>query len=382
LSNSQLQQSKSEESPGEQGASFLLTYFKQVVPKLGLFLLNTGARWNLSIKNKLSQLNQSIRRKSSELTLSQWMYLIAFVLVLMHSEQDIEQDYELLWVGAIAGVGLVRELWHVFNRIWEHMLGKALILVLYAATANFALAISALKINVITGIEPGPFIFTLGFTTLIMLPFWLLMSSIIFFSVALIAGGIWSIIGILLRPLGVKVKIHWEDKSFVFITMIIRLVLIPFVIGSILFMAVPYAKQIELFAQSIAFIQKATADNKDVTKKNSGKVESNETNAKNITFNFNNRPFTLPLDEEGQIKWLDRLIAGFIYHFETYPRSACKKSPLERSLPIDENLILLVTEDDSTLGYKFSVGPCVGNYSDVERVERVERQVEVDTPPK
>jgi hypothetical protein len=151
------------------------------------------------------------------------------------------------------------------------------------------------------------------------------------------------------------------------------------VIGSILFMAVPYAKQIELFAQSIAFIQKATADNKDVTKKNSGKVESNETNAKNITFNFNNRPFTLPLDEEGQIKWLDRLIAGFIYHFETYPRSACKKSPLERSLPIDENLILLVTEDDSTLGYKFSVGPCVGNYSDVERVER---QVEVDTPPK
>ena len=52
------------------------------------------------------------------------------------------------------------------------MLGKGLILVLYAATANFALAISAIEINIITGIEPGPFVFTLGFATLIMLPFW------------------------------------------------------------------------------------------------------------------------------------------------------------------------------------------------------------------
>lgn len=323
-----------------------------------------------------------LRKKFSQLTLSQWMYLIAFLLVLIPSEQGGGQDYELLWVGAIAGVGLVRELWHVFNRIWEHMLGKAFILVLYAATANFALAISALKINVITGIEPGPFVFTLGFATLIMLPFWLLMSSIIFFSMALIAGSLWSIVGVLLRPLGVKVKIHWEDNTFVFMTMLLRLVLIPYVIMSIFFMAVPYAKQIELFAQPIALLKKANADNKVVEQEPNDKtqidvIDTKDTkNTKNVTFVFNNRPFLIPVDEEGQIKWLDKLIAGFIYHFETYPKSACKKSSLQRSLPIDENLILLVTEDDSALGYQFSVGPCVGNYSDVER------QVEVDTPRK
>ncbi|MFT5838431.1 MAG: hypothetical protein ACI9UT_000924 [Flavobacteriales bacterium] len=362
MSKSQLQQPKEERSLDKKSADLLLTYFKQVGTKLGWFLLSTGARWNLSIKRKLSQLNQSIRLRSSELTLSQYMYLIAFVLVLVHSEQDIEQDYELLWIGTIAGIGLVRELWHVFNRIWEHMLGKAFILVLYAATANFALAISALKINVITGIEPGPFIFTLGFATLLMLPFWLLMSSIIFFSVALIAGGLWSVIGVLLRPLGVKVKIHWEDKSFVFITMLMRLVLIPFVIGSMLFMAVPYAKQIELFAQPIAFIKQATAEKRD--KKEA--FENSEVNDTNVTLTFNNRPFTLTTDKKDQIKWLDKLIAGFIYHFETYPKSACKKRTEQRSLPIDENLILLVTEDDSELGYQFSVGPCVGNFSDAE----------------
>jgi hypothetical protein len=314
----------------------------------------------------------SLRNKFSQLTLSQWMYLIAFFLVVI----DIGQDHELLWVGAIAGVGLVRELWHVFNRIWEHMLGKAFILVLYAATANFALAISALKINVITGIEPGPFVFTLGFATLIMLPFWLLMSSIIFFSVALIVGGLWSIIGVLLRPLGVKIKIHWEDNTFVFMTMLLRLVLIPFVIMSIFFMAVPYAKQIELFAQPIALLKKATAENNFEVEQLNDKtqidvIDTKDTkDTKDITFTFNNRPFSIPVDEEGHVKWLDKLIAGFIYHFETYPKSACKKSPLQRSLPIDENLILLVTEDDSALGYQFGVGPCVGNYSNVESPQK------------
>lgn len=237
---------------------------------------------------------------------------------------------------------------------------------------------AALKINVITGIEPGPFVFTLGFATLIMLPFWLLMSSIIFFSMALIAGGLWSIVGVLLRPLGVKVKIHWEDNTFVFMTMLLRLVLIPYVIMSIFFMAVPYAKQIELFAQPIALLKKATAENNVEVEELNDKaqidvmdaidvidvINTNDTN--DLTFTFNNRPFLIPVDEEGQIKWLDKLIAGFIYHFETYPKSACKKSSLQRSLPIDENLILLVTEDDSALGYQFSVGPCVGNYSDVE----------------
>jgi hydrogenase-4 membrane subunit HyfE len=51
------------------------------------------------------------------------------------------------------------------------MLSKALTLVLCAATTYFALAISALKINLIRGIEPRPFIFTLSFSTLIMLLF-------------------------------------------------------------------------------------------------------------------------------------------------------------------------------------------------------------------
>lgn len=323
-----------------------------------------------------TRLLASLKNKLSQLTLSQWMYLFAFSILLMHIDKDFQKDSALWWVGAIAGVGLVRELWHVFNRVWEHMLGKGLILVLYAATANFALAISALKINVITGIEPGPFVFTLGFATLIMLPFWLLISSIIFFSVALVAGNLWLLVGILLRLVKVKVRVHWEDKVFVFITMIMRLVLIPYVIMSIFFMIVPYAEQIELFEKPIAMLKEESPDNIDIKDKLEAQTELSETVPKDVTLTLNNTPVILPVAEEGAVKWLDKVIAGFIYHFETYPKSACIKLPEQRSLPIDENLLLLVSRNESSLGYQFTVGPCVGNFSEVEG------QVEVDTPPK
>ncbi|WP_299073928.1 hypothetical protein [uncultured Paraglaciecola sp.] len=303
----------------------------------------------------------AVRKKLSLLTLSQWMYLAAGLLLLMQQEQSIEQTSEVLLVGAIAALGLIRELWHVFNRVWEHMLGKGLILVLYAATANFALAVSALKINVITGIEPQPFIFTLGFVTLIMLPFWMLLSSIVFFSVALIVGNLWLVIGILLRLIRVKIKVHWEDKSFVFITMILRIILIPYVIMSLLYIALPYAKQIELFEQSIAFIKKI--GNEEQTSGDNPPLVIEESESENLPATLSNTPFILSIDQDNQIKWIDKLIAGFIYHFETYPKSACKKPDEQRSLPIDENSILLVQQDDSELGYFFSVGPCVGNFS-------------------
>lgn len=310
-----------------------------------------------------SQIFPSLKNRFSQLTLSQWMYFLAFLLLLIHVDEDIENETGLLWVGAIAGVGLVRELWHVFNRIWEHMLGKGLILVLYAATANFALAISALKINFITGIEPGPFVFTLGFATLIMLPFWLLMSSIIFFSIALVAANLWLIIGILLRLVRVKVKVHWEDKVFVIITMILRLVLIPYVIMSLFFMAVPYAEQIEMFAHPIAMLKGKTSKATN-NQQHDDKVVLSESKSKNVRLTLNSRPLMLPETKDGQIKWLDKVIASFIYHFETYPKSACVKLPEQRSLPIDENLILLVTKDESPLGYRYSVGHCDGNFAE------------------
>lgn len=308
----------------------------------------------------------SFKQKVADLTLSQWFYIFAGLLLLLSADQDVNDlnlDPTLIWVGVIAGIGLIRELWHVFNRLWENMLGKGLILVLYAATANFALAIAALKVNNITGIEPGPFVFTIGFTTLLMLPLWLLISSIVFFTVALIVNFLWLILSVLLRIVRIKVKVHWEDKSFVFATMFMRVILIHYVIASIFYFTLPFAEQIEILDNPISVVREALNDQ-----------EHSDINATGIEAPGNGR-VTIEMGPEMASIFaseprlgngaFDQLIAHFIYHFETYPYSACEKSAQQRSLPIDENLILLVEKDESEFGYHFFVAPCEANYTEV-----------------
>lgn len=316
----------------------------------------------------------SLRQKFSELTISQWLYLIAALLLFVSVDQDVEADSSLIWVGTIAGIGLMRELWHVFNRLWENILGKGLVLVLYAATANFAIAIASLKVNAITGVEPSPFIFAIGFTTLLMLPFWMLVSSIVFFSVALIVSNMWLILSVLLRLIRIKVQVHWEDKSFVFATMVLRVILIPYVIMSVFFVAVPFAEQIEILDNPISQIRQAIQEQEesDAASPDSlaefipqleGSPESLKSPAITVTVEPNVARLLSSENSFGK-GIFDTLIGNFIYYFETYPKSACKKTEQQRSLMIDENIVLLVEKDDSELGYHFFVAPCEGDFSE------------------
>ena len=321
----------------------------------------------------------SFKQKVADLTVSQWFYIFAGLLLLLSADQDVNVeatrtwragqdvnlDPTLIWVGVIAGIGLMRELWHVFNRLWENMLGKGLILVLYAATANFALAIAALKVNNITGIEPGPFVFTIGFTTLLMLPFWLLISSIVFFSVALIVNFLWLILSVLLRIVRIKVKVHWEDKSFVFATMFMRVILIPHVIASIFYFTLPFAEQIDILDNPISVVREALNEQEHLDN-NTVEIEASNNDLGLVTIEIDPAIASIMASERRLGNGaFDQLIAHFIYHFETYPYSACEKSAQQRSLPIDENLLLLVEKDESELGYHFFVAPCDGNYTEV-----------------
>ncbi|WP_185969361.1 hypothetical protein [Aliiglaciecola sp. M165] len=308
---------------------------------------------------------ESFKYKLSQLTLSQWFYVVASLLFVVLFDGDYEND-GLVWVGVIAGIGLFRELWHLFQRVWDKMLGKGIILILYAATANFALAISALKINAIAGIEPTPFVFTLGFTTLLMLPFWLTITTALFFSIALVALNFWLLISILLRLVRIKIQVHWEDRSFVFITMIMRLVLIPAVIMTLGTIIMPYAKQIETFDGPVNFLSVQDLTDEQVQQLR----ESSEEKAEAMLEQFKLKNATTEDAEQNsgakKVRHLDRIVATFIYWFETYPNSGCVKAENQRSLVIDENSILVVERDKSELGFKFAVLPCVPKYQDVQ----------------
>jgi hypothetical protein len=328
--------------------------------------------------NKLkSRIKPRFREKLSTLTISQWFYFAAFICLISFVDDLDQEDDGLYLVGILAGIGMMREFLHLFHQVWQKLLGKGFILVLYAGTANFALAVSAIKINAIAGIEPSPFIFTLGFTTLLMLPFWLTVATVVFFSAALICINLWILISILLRIIRIKIKVHWEDRSFVFLTMFLRLILIPVVIMTLGLMIKPYADQIEMFNSAavmlenekfspeqieqienareeevIELIKEFRAQNAEQQKLSDDQelVTSTESNLDNAA---ESKPKISPT------RYLDTMVATFIYWFEAYPYSKCLKLPQQRSLIIDENLMLLVEKDKSELGYKFSVQECI-----------------------
>jgi hypothetical protein len=88
-------------------------------------------------------------------------------------------------------------------------------------------------------------------------------------------------------------------------------------------------------AQPMALLKQANINNKVAAQAPNAKtqidvidvIDTEDTKeTKNVTFVFNNRAFLIPVDEEGQIKWPDKLIAGLIYHLKR------TQNPLVRNL--------------------------------------------------
>lgn len=351
-----------------------------------------------ALRTRLNNFKLGFFDRLSNMTLSQWTYVVAIVFLLGHSDSESDEVNKLLIAGSIALVGLTREVWKIFTKVWDHTLGKGVLFVLYAATANFALAISALKINVIAGVEPTIFAFTMGFATLLMLPFWLIVASILFMSSLLILGNVWLLVALLLRIIGVKLTIYWEDKSFIVVTLIARIVLIPVVIFTLLYTTKPYLKQMDMFGDSLElhFIEADNLQEEDLERysalskseidaavarirqqelgdaaelpglsKVTGEQILTNIDAYNAQLKAAGETGEAPqtVDIKGETKFLDTVIAHFIFRFETYQHSRCKKEPEQRALSIDEESVFVAQLDaDAGNGVLFSILPCEPDY--------------------
>lgn len=276
---------------------------------------------------------------AKQLNPSQWCYFTASALLLITTFTD---GSYLPFVALIAFVGLIRELINVFHRIWSTTLGKSFTLITYASSANLALAFAALKINLITGVEPMPFIFTLGFTTLVLMPFWIALSSLVMFMLILILANLWLLISIPIRLIGIPLEIHWEDKHRAILTMLMRIILIPIVLVHLINVMLPYIGQ-DVLSEQNGFSLSIGDDSADEV------VNDSETNDK-------------IMDESvtEQQRLIENVIAKFIFYFEAYPRSACIKSENEKSVILDDYTVLLISENDSARhGYDYIVKKCV-----------------------
>lgn len=308
----------------------------------------------------------SWKERISLLTLSQWTYFFAFLALIVLVEDGEWSNDNLTWVGVIAAVGISREIWHLFHRLWDTTLGKGVFLVLYAATANFAIAIAALKVNSIAGIEPTPLKFTLGFTTLIMLPMWIFVASVALAVLMMMIGNLWMLLVLLLRIIRIRLPAHWEDRSFAILTMFLRLVLLPIVISALYLLIKPYADQFDLFDTSISIVKS------ELNEEQQTKLETLEGEAREellVAFAQQGLVEIVSTTEqttgynEKDPGWINQLIARFIYQFETYTNSACAKQDDERVLTIDDYSMLVATRTETALGVGFAVKPCVPVYN-------------------
>ena len=345
-----------------------------------------------SIKDKINQLRVYVTHKldalktfeldklvvwSRKFNRSQWCYFIAMSVLMFHGVFSEVTDTVLYITGAIAFVGLFREMWAMFQRIWSHNIGKAFVLVLYAGTANLALAFAALKINIITGVEPMAFTFTLGFTTFVMLPFWIMLSNVLFLLMGLIIANLLLFISIPIKLFGIRLSVHWEDTHRAGTTMVMRIILIPLVINMLLTVGTPYLAQLHFLSEGNTFtlnqelgepLSSVDSQNENaiaVIENDQFALNLNPQNEDEIAINLARKNADVEQNTD-QGMFINHLIADFIYHFEAYQYSMCHKEEKERSVILDDFSTLLITHNpDSEFGYDYRVAPCIPLYKTI-----------------
>ncbi|MBO1255379.1 hypothetical protein J3L16_06740 [Alteromonas sp. 5E99-2] len=282
-----------------------------------------------------------------------------------------ESKFFLILASVFAFLGMLRELLSLFRKLWDTIIGKSIIVITYASLTNLAFAFAALKINHVTGIEPFPFTYTLGFTTFILMPFWLTLSSIIMLSLAIMVANIWMLLRLCLKLVGIRLKMHWEDENRAVLTMFLRIILIPLVMvmavetSSMYFPSLGSETTGSLQFGNGLFSVDGEAKTKLIDEPAKKELKADDTSDSEFFSEISN-------NEQVQV---ESMIASFIWYLESYSHSVCKKRDDQKSVIIDDYSVLLISQDEALpVGYKFEVSECVPLYKD-ESSKIIEREV-------
>ncbi|MFC3121365.1 hypothetical protein [Agaribacter flavus] len=305
---------------------------------------------------KFTLTRDSLKTRLAEYNFSQLCYFTGFLLLIIALVGGMGTFYLALFISIL---GLARELNLLFLKLWNYAIGKSITVIVYAGAANIALAYAASEINQVTGIEPYPFIFTIGFTALVFTPFWIALSSLLILSLVLLAINFWLVLSIVLKLFRIRVKAHWEDKKNVWMTMIMRLILVPFVCFYLLSIAFPYFVD-SSFEKLISTKVSQTFDSNPFAQN-----EGDSFVTASIDLEPDNQDKTSIFADETikKSRTLRSIIADFVFFFEAYEYSACKKDKEQRSVIIDDFSVLLISiNTDMPYGYEYEVVKCIPVY--------------------
>jgi hypothetical protein len=333
-----------------------------------LAFLTQSRSWLSSCKAVLSA---RIADLQNQLSLPQKLYFVAIVLLFTTDS--------VVWVAMISVIAMSIEFWHLFERMWHSLAGKAVLLLFYAIVANFALASSSSVVNDVVGVAASNFNYTHNFAILLYLPAWsVVMSCIVLLMLQLIFPLMFTV-SFLLRPLGVKNfrlinHLHFHRSTF-WVRVILAAVLLYHL-----------AMLMDLYGQ----FEKAL-DDPQMVKLVEAEIEEKVLDDDGITImvqapsvenEAEESPMVMTADEivhEQELAAIDEIakrpynqlrsqyftgvrkaIALFAFQLEANAKSRCKKLPQSHVVELNDYEILEITPDiKAEYGYHFEVKKCI-----------------------
>ena len=313
----------------------------------------------------------------TKLSFPQKLYLVAIILLFTTDS--------VVWVAMISVMAMSIEFWHLFERMWHSLAGKALLLLFYAIVANFALASSSSVVNDVVGVAASSFNYTHNFAILLYIPAWsVVMSCIVLLLLQLVFPLMFGI-SFILRPFGVKNFRLINHQHFHRTTFWVRVILAAVVLYHLAMLMDLYG-QIEKALDDPQVVQLVEAETEEVILADNGSVLTIKDQDKGKDESIDKKAAELPviktadeLVQEQELEAIDEIakqpynhlrsqyftsvrkaIALFAFQLEANTKSRCKKLPLSHVVELNDYEILEITPDiNAEYGYHFEVKKCI-----------------------
>lgn len=261
------------------------------------------------MRSRLVSLPDHLGRICEQLNRSQRFYLWGFVFGVLAGLLYITPFTEIFVTAAItSGIllacGIASDLLLLYRAVWETVIGKGLLLLLFAFATNLAYSASSRVVNELVKFDTSSLTYTVNFVAFLLVPIFVFIGTSVVFAVVLVAGQFYLMLAIHTdqfrnnKCLGSLIPTPTE--SYPGITFFARFVSFPIVLGFL-----------------IASGNRATP---------------------------------------AYASFVERTAASFIFHVEAAHYSRCEALPSERVIKVNDQEIIAVTNVGGTI--KFSPRKC------------------------
>ena len=311
---------------------------------------------NNPVSHRLAHFKVKLQHIWFALNTAQRFYLLA---VLMFPSDN------LVLVSIPAALALCIEFWPRFVKCWDSILGKALILLVYAIIANFALVSASGIVNEITQVSATHFTYSHNFAILLFLPSWVIGISFIFLLLFQIVMPFYLMALLALKLFGLKGVRLISRCEYPFITALVR-----FIVAMVLLVQVVALSDVGVNKYAQSFIKGVEEGFNETPHTQSS--AANETNSQSdedqtLSIGIIDENANSPQDSSINIDLTQnypsiakKFIAEFIYELEADEFSRCQLSENVKVVELNDYEIVEISKSDTALyGYQFTVKKCI-----------------------